>query len=85
MIDFAATSASVFFGPAEAEPSVRGHLLADRRGPGADAMFLEDLRADLRSEKVVVVGAQLLAQRFLFLAVADVHFGSPYLFEELGR
>jgi hypothetical protein len=75
LLDRGASLAAVLLGPADAEPAVAAHLpdqlLVQRAGLEA-----VQLRAQLGSDQLGEVGAQLGAQRLLLGRVVDVHGGS---------
>ena len=64
---------AVLLGPADAEPAVAPHPPHHRAHGRAGAIAAVQLLADLGREELVVVGAQLAAQRLLLGGVGDVH------------
>ena len=56
------------FGQPTPDPAVGGHLLPHRLRDRADALALAQVLFDLGRQQLVVVRAQLVAQRLVFLA-----------------
>ena len=61
--------------PADSGPAVGRHLLPDVLRHLADALALAQVVLDLGREELVVVRAQLVAQRLVLLRQPDVHTG----------
>jgi hypothetical protein len=80
LLDRGASLAAVFLRPADAEPAVAAHL-ADQLLVQRAGLESVQLRAQLGSDQLGEVGAQLGAQRLLLRVVIDVHEGGPNLVE----
>ena len=73
LFDRRATLSTVLGWPANPEPTIRSHLPHDCAHCFANAMTFSQGDANVRSQELVIVGAQLHAQRLLFFVVTDVH------------
>src|SRR5690242_11503657 len=72
LLDGRAFLAAPLLRPADAGPAVLAHLLPDGTHLGTDAPAVAQLLPHIRREQLLVVGAQLLAERLLLLVVRDV-------------
>ena len=77
LLDRREAAAAPLLRPADTGVAVGGHLLPDVLRHLADALALAQVFFDLGREELVVVGAQLVAQRLVLLRQADVHGAPP--------
>ena len=77
LFDGGVAATAVFLGPPDRQPTVASHLADDLSVHRAGALFGRERIPDLGREQFVVVVAQLLSERLLFLVVPDVHASKP--------
>ena len=73
LLDQRAALAAVLLGPADPQPAVPAHLANHLAHGLPHPVVPSQIRDDFRGEKLRVVGAQLLAQALLLVAVTDIH------------